>query len=73
MKKKFKEIRVFVGNETIGHDFFHIEFVYNNNFLQNQLMKLNGDSRVRYSRSKSNEFIFNADNDSNDFLKGFYR
>ena len=30
MGKRFNEIRVFCGNEYVGHNFHHIEFVIDN-------------------------------------------
>ena len=69
MKKKFKEIRVFIGNDGVNHKDNHIEFVYNTNFFQNQLIKFIGDYRVHYSITKSNELIFDPSQRTDDFIK----
>ena len=68
MKNRFKEIRVFLGNEAIGHHFSYVEFVFDNSKFQNFMMNFNGDKRVRYSRAKTEEFVFEP-MDIQDFLR----
>ena len=73
MKKRFKEIRIFYGNEYVGHNYCRVEFVFDNNAFQNRLMKLSGDPRVHYSRSKTGEFVFDASVNSSDFIYALKR
>ena len=73
MKKRFKEIRVFYGNEYVGHDYCRVEFVFDNNTFQNRLMKLSGDPRVHYSRSKTGEFVLDASVNPSDFIYALKR
>ena len=70
MKKRFKEIRVFCGNECVGHHFYHIEFVKDKkNYFQEMITKLSGSPRIRLSRSKTNEYVFDVDSESQYFIK----
>ena len=68
MKKRFKEIRVFYGNEYVGHNYCRVEFVFDNTDFQNRLMKLSGDPRVHCSRSKTGEVVFDASVNQGDFI-----
>ena len=70
MKKRFKEIRVFCGNEYVGHHFYHIEFVVDNkNAFQTFMTRLSESPRIRLSRSKTNEYVFDVDSESRYFLR----
>lgn len=73
MKKRFKEIRVFYGNEYVGHNYCRVEFVFDNTDFQNRLMKLSGDPRVHCSRSKTGEVVFDASVNQGDFIYALKR
>ena len=68
MKKRFKEIRVFCGNPYVGHDHRYIEFVFENSDLQNKLMKFNMNPNIRYSRSKTGEYVYDTNVSPWDFI-----
>ena len=70
MKKRFKEIRVFCGNEYVGHHFCHIEFVFDNkNYFQTMITRLSEGTRVRLSRSKTGEYVFDPYQEPKYFIK----
>ena len=74
MKKRFKEIRVFCGNECVGHHFFHIEFVIDNkNYFQEMITKLSESTRIHLSRSKTGEYVFDPYDQSSYFIKGLQK
>lgn len=59
---RFNDIRVFLGNEAIGHNFSHVEFVFDNNEFKKHFKSISRDDRVKFSRSKTGEFIFEPKN-----------
>ena len=70
MKKKFNEIRVFCGNECVGHHFHHIEFVIDNkNCFQTIMTRLSESSRIHLSRSKTGEYVFDPYQEPKYFIK----
>ena len=70
MGKRFKEIRVFCGNEYVGHHFYHIEFVIDNkNSFQEIITRLSAGSRIHLSRSKTGEYVFDPYQESKYFIK----
>ena len=70
MGKRFKEIRVFCGNEYVGHNFHHIEFVIDNkNTFQQIITRLSESSRIHLSRSKTNEYVFDPYQEPKYFIK----
>ena len=70
MKKRFKEIRVFCGNEYVGHYFHHIEFVLDNkNGFQMMLTRLSESPKIHLSRSKTGEYVFDVDSEPQHFIK----
>ena len=70
MGKRFNEIRVFCGNEYVGHNFHHIEFVIDNkNCFQTIMTRLSESSRIHLSRSKTGEYVFDPYQESKYFIK----
>ena len=70
MTKRFKEIRVFCGNEYVGHHFYHIEFVIDNkNSFQEFITRLSESSRIHLSRSKTGEYVFDPYQEPKYFIK----
>ena len=70
MSKRFKEIRVFCGNEYVGHHFYHIEFVIDNkNTFQTFMTRLSESARIHLSRSKTGEYVFDPYQESKYFIK----
>jgi len=70
MKKRFKEIRVFCGNECVGHHFYHIEFVIDNkNAFQTFMTRLSESARIHLSRSKTGEYVFDPYKEPKYFIK----
>ena len=70
MSKRFKEIRVFCGNECVGHHFYHIEFVIDNkNAFQTFMTRLSESTRIHLSRSKTGEYVFDPYQESKYFVK----
>ncbi len=62
MKNKFNEIRIFLGNETVGHDYSYVEFVFDTCCIREWIRIINSDKRVKFSRAKSGEFVFEPKN-----------
>ena len=70
MSKRFKEIRVFCGNECVGHHFYHIEFVIDNkNAFQTFMTRLSESTRTHLSRSKTGEYVFDPYQEPKYFVK----
>ena len=70
MSKRFKEIRVFCGNEYVGHHFYHIEFVIDNkNAFQTFMTRLSESARIHLSRSKTGEYVFDPYKEPKYFIK----
>ena len=70
MKKRFKEIRVFCGNECVGYHYYHIEFVIDNkNAFQTFMIRLSESARIHLSRSKTGEYVFDPYQESKYFIK----
>ena len=70
MSKRFKEIRIFCGNEYVGHSFHHIEFVVDNkNAFQIFMTRLSESSRIHLSRSKTGEYVFDPYQEPKYFVK----
>ena len=70
MSKRFKEIRVFCGNECVGHHFYHIEFVIDNkNAFQTFMTRLSEGARIHLSRSKTGEYVFDPYKEPKYFVK----
>ena len=70
MGKRFNEIRVFCGNEYVGHNFHHIEFVIDNkNTFQTIMTRLSEGSRIHLSRSKTGEYVFDPYQEPKYFIK----
>ena len=70
MAKRFKEIRVFCGNEYVGHHFYHIEFVVDNkNSFQEMITRLSESTRIHLSRSKTGEYVFDPYQEPKYFIK----
>ena len=59
---RFNEIRVFLGNEAIGHNFSYVEFVFDINKFKRLFKSISKDERTRFSRAKTGEFIFEPKN-----------
>ena len=59
---RFNEIRIFLGNEAVGHNFSYVEFVFDINEFKKRFKSISTDDRVKFSRSKTGEFIFEPKN-----------
>ena len=62
MEDRFNEIRIFLGNETVGHNFSYVEFVFDINKVQKLFKSMSTDERVKFSRAKTGEFVFEPKN-----------
>ena len=70
MSKRFKEIRVFCGNECVGYHYYHIEFVIDNkNAFQTFMTRLSESAQIHLSRSKTGEYVFDPYQESKYFVK----
>lgn len=59
---RFNEIRIFLGNEAVGHNSSYVEFVFDINEFKKRFKNISIDDRVKFSRSKTGEFIFEPKN-----------